>query len=208
MDWLDALASGTFARVRLFTDVEDITLDRWLDAENSGQDELAKKILDAGLLVEHMIAEIPLEHNLADNSELKQLADNAKATFGLIVCFACNRAFDSKDEQLKNCPNCGAKLSGPEKTPPESKKNVPEKAKEQATSLTQKSKKQAPFSALKMKKQTNHKESEKPEKQPVRKGKHNMSTPISPSHAEDEAKEDWFDSTSQDAAGRHAVRSK
>jgi len=42
------LTSGTFVRVRLFTDIEDITLDKWLDAENAGQDELAKKILDAG----------------------------------------------------------------------------------------------------------------------------------------------------------------
>ena len=69
------MTSGTFERVRLFTDIEDITLEKWLDADNAGQDELAKKILDAGLLVEHMVAEIPLEQNLADNSELKQLAD-------------------------------------------------------------------------------------------------------------------------------------
>ena len=191
------MTSGTLARVRLFTDVEDITLDRWLDAENSGQDELAKKILDAGLLVEHMIAEIPIDQNLADNSELKQLADNAKATFGLIVCFGCNRAFDSKDEQLKNCPNCGAKLSGPELTHPEIKKSVAEKAKKQASPLTPKAKKE-----------DRHRESEKPEKQLARKGKHEKSAPTSPTHPVDEAKEDWFDSTSQDAAGRHAVRSK
>src|SRR5436309_2491780 len=118
-----------------------------------------------------MVAEIPLEPNLADNSELKQLADNAKATFGLIVCFGCNRAFDSKDEQVKNCPNCGAKLPGPESTQPEPKKSVAEKAKKEAAPVTQKSKKQAPSSAEKMKKQTNHKESEKPEIQPARKGK-------------------------------------
>jgi len=211
------LASGTFERVRLFTDIEDITLEKWLDADNAGQDELAKKILDAGLLVEHMVAEIPLEQNLVDNSELKQLADNAKATFGLIVCFGCNRAFDSKDEELKNCPNCGAKLTGPEPTPPEPKKSVAEKAKKQAGPLTQlkeqapplpeKTKKQARSSALKMKKQTNHKEREKPEIQPARKGKHHTSTPVSPAPP-DETKEDWFDSTSQDASGRHAVRSK
>src|SRR6267143_106694 len=121
------MTSGTFERVRLFTDIENITLEKWLDADNAGQDELAKKILDAGLLVEHMVAEIPLEQNLTDNSELKQLAENAKATFGLIVCFGCNRAFDSKDEQLKNCPKCGAKLLGPELPPPEPKKNAPEK---------------------------------------------------------------------------------
>jgi len=191
------LTSGTFTRVRLFTDVEDITLDKWLDAENAGQDELAKKILDAGLLVEHMIAEIPTDQNLADNSELKQLADNAKTTFGLIVCFGCNRAFSSKDDQVKNCPNCGAKLPVPELTPPASEKNTSEKAK-----------KQAPPLALKTKKQASHKETEKPDKQPARKGKHNASTPISPPHPGDEAKEDWFDSTSQDVTGRHAVRSK
>jgi hypothetical protein len=173
------LTSGTFERVRLFTDIEDITLEKWLDADNAGQDELAKKILDAGLLVEHMVAEIPLEQNLADNSELKQLADSAKATFGLIVCFSCNRAFDSKDEQLKNCPNCGAKLSIPELTPPASKKNAAEKAKKQAPPLPQKTKKQA-----------NHKESEKPEKQTVRKGKHSPSTPASASHPGDEAREE------------------
>jgi hypothetical protein len=202
------LTSGTFTRVRLFTDIEDITLDKRLDAENSGQDELAKKILDTGLLVANMIAEIPLDQNLADNSELKQLADNANTTFGLIVCFGCNRAFDSKDEQLKNCPNCGAKLSGPELTPPEPKKDLAEKTRKQAAPLTQKSKKHAPTLPQKTKKQINRKESEKPEIQPTRKGKHNTSTPVSPSHAGDETKEDWFDSANQDTTGRHAVRSK
>ena len=202
------MTSGTFERVRLFTDIEDITLEKWLDADNAGQDELAKKILDAGLLVEHMVAEIPLEQNLADNSELKQLADNAKATFGLIVCFGCNRAFDSKDEELKNCPNCGAKLSEPEVTAMEPKKSVAEEAKKEAAPLTQKSKKPAPPLPQKAKKQVNHKKSEKPEKQLARKGKHSTSTPTSPSNMEDEAKEDWFDSTNQDVTGRHAVRSK
>ncbi len=101
----------------MFTDIEDITLDKWLDAENAGQDELAKRILDAGLLVEHMIAEIPLDQNLADNSELKQLTDNADRTFGLVVCFGCNRAFQSKSDQTSNCPNCGAVLSRPDLKP-------------------------------------------------------------------------------------------
>jgi len=32
------LTSGTFERVRLFTDIEDITLEKWLDADNAGQD--------------------------------------------------------------------------------------------------------------------------------------------------------------------------
>ncbi len=193
------MTSGTFARVRLFTDIEDITLEKWLDAENAGQDELAKKILDAGLLVEHMIAEIPLDQNLADNSELRQLTDNANTTFGLIVCFGCNRAFETKDEQAKNCPNCGAKIPGPGLTPPETKKNqTSEKPKNIKT----------PPSEKKAKRQNNQKETEKPEKQPARKGKHSTSTPASPSHPGDGGKEDWFDSTGQDTTGRHAVRSK
>jgi len=98
---------------------------------------------------------------------------------------------------VKNCPNCGAKLSVPELTPPESKKNTSEKAKKQIVQWVQKTKKQP-----------NHQESEKPGKQLARKGKHNTSTPISPSHPGDAAKEDWFDSTGEDATGLHAVRSK
>jgi hypothetical protein len=195
------LTSGTFARVRLFTDIEDITLEKWLDADNAGQDELAKKILDAGLLVEHMIAEIPLDQNLADNTELRELADNANVTFGLIVCFGCNRAFDSKDEQVKNCPNCGAKILGPDLTPPESKKNQ----------TSEKPRKTSPPTEKKAKKQTNHKEPEKvekQEKQPVRKGKRGTSTPASPSHPSNEETEGWFGTTGQDHTGRHAVRSK
>jgi DNA-directed RNA polymerase subunit RPC12/RpoP len=193
------LTSGTFARVRLFTDIEDITLEKWLDAKNAGQDELAKKILDAGLLVEHTIAEIPLDHNIADNSELRQLTDNANTTFGLIVCFGCNRAFETKDEQVKNCPNCGAKILGRGLTPPEGKKNqTSEKPKKGTT----------PPSEKKMKRQNNQKETEKPEKQPARKGKHSTSTPASPSRPGDEAKEDWFENTGQDTTGRHTVRSK
>jgi hypothetical protein len=200
------LTSGIFTRVRLFTDVENITLDKWLDAENSGHDELAKKILDAGLLVEHMIAEIPMDQNLADNSELNQLADDAKATFGLIVCFSCNRAFSTEDEQVKNCPNCGAKLSGPELIHPEAKKNAAGKKEKQAPLLAPT--KQSPPLLPKGKNQVNHKDSKKPERHPARKGKHNISTPTSPSHPEDEAKEDWFDSTSQPGTRRHAIGSK
>jgi len=195
------LTSGTFARVRLFTDIEDITLEKWLDAENAGQDETAKKILDAGLLVEHMVAEIPLDQNLADNSELRQLTDNANTTFGLIVCFGCNRAFETKDEQVKNCPNCGAKISSLALTPPQSKKN-------QTSEKPRKTKTTTPLPEKKTKRQDKQKETEKPEKQPARKGKHSTSTLASPSHPGDEAKEDWFDSAGQETSGRHAVRSK
>lgn len=112
------MTSGAFTRVRLFTDVENITLDKWLDAENAGKDELAEQILDAGLLVEHMIAVIPLDQNLADNSELVQLAESAERVFGLIVCFGCNRAFSSKQEQTKDCPDCTARLTKKQLTHP------------------------------------------------------------------------------------------
>jgi cell wall assembly regulator SMI1 len=104
--------------VRLFTDVEDITLEQWLNAENAGKDQLAAQILDAGLLVEHMIAEIPLDQDLAGNDELRQLAENANKIFGLIVCFGCNRAFASKQAQTKNCPDCEARLTKGQLTGP------------------------------------------------------------------------------------------
>jgi len=113
------LTSGTFERVRLFTDIEDITLDKWLQAEDQGQDELAAKILDAGLLVEHMVAEIPLQQDLADSSELDQLIENANKVFGLIVCLGCNRAFASEKEQQEKCPNCDADLTREQLTGPE-----------------------------------------------------------------------------------------
>ena len=105
------MTSGTFHRVRLFTDVENITLELWLDAENAKQDQRAKDILNAGLLVEHMIAEIPGDQNLADNSELKQLIEHARVVFGLIVCFGCHRAFADKTAQMKKCPGCGSQLT-------------------------------------------------------------------------------------------------
>lgn len=112
------MTSPTFERVRLFTDVEVITLEKWLDAENAGQDDLATQIVNAGLLVEHMIAEIPLDQNLADVSELKSLMENAKKVFGLIVCLGCNRAFASEQDQIKNCPHCSAELTKGDLGPP------------------------------------------------------------------------------------------
>ena len=122
------MPSATFERIRLFTDIEDITLDEWLRAEDDGEDELAAEILDAGLLVEHMIATIPLQQDLADNSELDQLIENANKVFGLIVCFGCNRAFANKQEQQKKCPNCGSDLTKEQLTGPnvtEEMKNEP-----------------------------------------------------------------------------------
>jgi len=147
------LTSGTFTRVRLFTDVEDITLDKWLDAENSGQDELAKKILDAGLLVEHMIPEIPMDQNLADNSEQKTAHRQCENDLRPHRMLQLQQGFQQQGRAGKELPELRKQLS--------------------------------------------------------RKRKLKMPTPASrSSHPDDEVKNDWFDSTGQDAAGRHAVRSK
>ena len=214
------MTSSTFTRVRLFTDVETITLEKWLDADNAGQDDLANKILDAGLLVEHMIAEIPLEQNLADNSELKQLAEDADRTFGLTVCFGCNRAFDNNN-QTKTCPNCGAKLSRTELTPPEIKRAspTPNSVKTSIHDLPktdhsiQPDKKETPIekpkpsSNLKPKK---HHPRKPHEKQPSNgKGKYTVpSVPSAPVLPKDDEEEGWAKLTGQDIAGRKAVKSR
>ncbi len=215
------MTSGTFTRVRLFTDVETITLEKWLDADNAGKDDLAKKILDAGLLVEHMIAEIPLEQNLADNSELKQLAENADETFGLIVCFGCNRAFDSPDNKAKTCPNCGAKLPRPDLTPPEIKRtsnnNNPAKEKNSIHDLTKtdhtiqpqkidsSNEKHSPHS------KSNNQTIKKEKKSIKNNGKNNKNSAPSPSNPvlpKDDEEEGWLKLTGQDNPGKHGVKSR
>ena len=217
------MTSSTFTRVRLFTDVETITLEKWLDADNAGQDDLAKKILDAGLLVEHMIAEIPLEQNLADNSELKQLAEDADRTFGLTVCFGCNRAFDNNN-QTKTCPNCGAKLSRTELTPPEIKRAspTPTSVKTSIHDLPktdhsiQPDKKETPIekpkpsSNLKPKKHQPRKPHEKqPSNGKAKNGKYTApSVPSAPVLPKDDEEEGWAKLTGQDIAGRKAVKSR
>lgn len=216
------MTSGTFTRVRLFTDVETITLEKWLDADNAGHDDLAKKILDAGLLVEHMIAEISLEQNLADNSELRQLAENADRTFGLTVCFGCNRAFDN-DHQAKTCPNCGAKLSRTDLTPPEIKRasNTPIPSKSSVHDLTktdhsiQPEKKETPIEKPKPALASNSKKHQprKPREKPSSNGKGKSgkytapSVPPAPVLPKDEEEEGWAKLTGQDITGRKAVKS-
>ena len=218
------MTSSTFTRVRLFTDVETITLEKWLDADNAGQNDLANKILDAGLLVEHMIAEIPLEQNLADNSELKQLAEDADRTFGLTVCFGCNRAFDNNNNQTNTCPNCGAKLSRSDITPPEIKQasTTPTSAKTSVHDLTKKDhtiqpeKKETPSEKPKPALASNSKKHQPRtphEKQPSNgKGKNGKytapSVPSAPVLPKDDEEEGWAKLTGQDIAGRKAVKSR
>jgi len=218
------VTSSTFTRVRLFTDVETITLEKWLDADNAGQDDLAKKILDAGLLVEHMIAEIPLEQNLADNSELKQLAEDADRTFGLTVCFGCNRAFDNNNNQTNTCPNCGAKLSRSDITPPEIKRasTTPTSAKTSVHDPTktdhsiQPDKKDPPIEKPKPPSNLNPKKHQprKPREKQTGNGKGKNgkytapSVPPAPVLPKDDEEEGWAKLTGQDIAGRKAVKSR
>jgi len=42
-----------------FTDIEDTFLDVWLALENADLDELAAKVLNAGLLFEHYLSQLP-----------------------------------------------------------------------------------------------------------------------------------------------------
>src|SRR2546426_1500422 len=46
-------------RVVQFTDIEDTFLDVWLQLENANLDELAAKVLNAGLLFEHYLSQLP-----------------------------------------------------------------------------------------------------------------------------------------------------
>ena len=46
-------------RVIQFTDIEDTFLDVWLQLENANLDELAAKVLNAGLLFEHYLSQLP-----------------------------------------------------------------------------------------------------------------------------------------------------
>ena len=217
------MTSSTFTRVRLFTDVETITLEKWLDADNAGQDDLANKILEAGLLVEHMIAEIPLEQNLADNSELKQLAEDADRTFGLTVCFGCNRAFDNNN-QTKTCPNCGAKLSRSDITPPEIKRasTTPTSAKTSVHDLPktdhsiQPDKNETPIEKPKPALASNSKKHQprtpRQKQSSNGKGKNGKytapSVPSAPVLPKDDEEEGWAKLTGQDIAGRKAVKSR
>ena len=216
------MTSSTFTRVRLFTDVETITLEKWLDADNAGQDDLANKILDAGLLVEHMIAEIPLEQNLADNSELKQLAEDADRTFGLTVCFGCNRAFDNNN-QTKTCPNCGAKLSRTELTPPEIKRASPTPTSVKTSihdlpktdHTIQPEKKETPSEKPKPALASNSKKHQPrtPRQKQSINGKGNgkytaPSVPPAPVLPKDDEEEGWAKLTGQDITGRKAVKSR
>src|SRR2546425_2556278 len=60
-------------RVIQFTDIEDTFLDVWLQLENANLDELAAKVLNAGLLFEHYLSQLPNDPTQRSPEEIAQL---------------------------------------------------------------------------------------------------------------------------------------
>ena len=60
-------------RVIQFTDIEDTFLDVWLQLENANLDELAAKIINAGLLFEHYLSQLPNDPTQRSPEEIAQL---------------------------------------------------------------------------------------------------------------------------------------
>src|SRR5947209_19582175 len=54
-------------RVIQFTDIEDTFLDVWLQLENANLDELAAKVLNAGLLFEHYLSQLENDSHSAES---------------------------------------------------------------------------------------------------------------------------------------------
>lgn len=69
-------ASLKLSHAREFTDLENTTLDAWLQAENANLDERARQLLDAGLMAEHFTSLLdndPSKRTLAEVATLDQL---------------------------------------------------------------------------------------------------------------------------------------
>src|SRR5438093_2018259 len=60
-------------RVIQFTDIEDTFLDVWLQLENANLDELAAKVINAGLLFEHYLSQLPNDPTQRSPEEIAQL---------------------------------------------------------------------------------------------------------------------------------------
>src|SRR6266487_3433346 len=60
-------------RVIQFTDTEDTTLDVWLQLENADLDEEAAKFLNAGLLFEHYLSQLPNDPAQRSSEQVEQL---------------------------------------------------------------------------------------------------------------------------------------
>ena len=76
--WTEQEPSGTDInllnqRVIQFTDIEDTFLDVWLQLENANLDELAAKVINAGLLFEHYLSQLPNDPTQRAPEEVAQL---------------------------------------------------------------------------------------------------------------------------------------
>src|SRR5712691_1031972 len=76
--WTEQEPSGTDInllnqRVIQFTDIEDTFLDVWLQLENANLDELAAKVINAGLLFEHYLSQLPNDPNQRAPEQVAQL---------------------------------------------------------------------------------------------------------------------------------------
>ncbi len=60
-------------RVIQFTDIEDTFLDVWLQLENVDLDDLAAKVLNAGLLFEHYLSQLPNDPTERSAEQIAQL---------------------------------------------------------------------------------------------------------------------------------------
>ena len=60
-------------RVIQFTDIEDTLLDVWLQLENANPDELAARVLNAGLLFEHYLSQLPNDPTQRSPEEIARL---------------------------------------------------------------------------------------------------------------------------------------
>ncbi len=60
-------------RVIQFTDTEDTTLDVWLQLENASLDDEAAKFLNAGLLFEHYLSQLPNDPAQRSSEQVEQL---------------------------------------------------------------------------------------------------------------------------------------
>ena len=68
-------------RVIQFTDIEDTFLDIWLQLENAGKDELAAKVINAGLLFEHYLSQLaddPANRTAAQAAQLESFRMDAQ----------------------------------------------------------------------------------------------------------------------------------
>ena len=76
------MADLKLEHAREFTDIENTTLDAWLQAENAGLDDNARRVLDAGLMFEHYTSLLDndpdkrLQHEVIQQNQLKFKLDD------------------------------------------------------------------------------------------------------------------------------------